>query len=56
LRRAHHYSGGWAIYVLPIVFFLLGLSQLKCRTEALLSLSKGDFAKLAPWDLAVSNL
>jgi hypothetical protein len=48
-------SGGWVIYILPLVFLLIGFSALKRRITAVLSLSEKDFAKMAPRDLAASS-
>jgi hypothetical protein len=48
-------SGGWSIYILPGVFVLVGLSELKRRIKAVLSISESDFAKAAPPDLVTSG-
>jgi hypothetical protein len=37
-------SGGWAIYVVPVLFVLAGFSELKRRIKAVLSISESDFA------------
>jgi hypothetical protein len=44
-------SGGWGGYILPGVFLLVGLSELKRGIKAALSIPEKDFARVALPDL-----
>jgi len=49
-------SGGWAIYLLPLVLPFLGYSKIKKAVKASISLSELDLNKVAPFSHQTTSL